>query len=132
HHPFHSEPVEIIRHLRRLTSDCVVVKLRDEVQIALPAWMLDPVCCQQLTEEAQPRIAVSALCDLRALVDSQSWLVSARLARPSREASRATGGDDAQPQGVSTDATDLDVRPPRDVADVPGTRATPMRRPDRP
>ncbi len=61
-------------------SHCVVIKLRDDVQVAVPTWMLDPVCCQQLTDEAQPRSAISALRALRALIDSQSWLVTTRQA----------------------------------------------------
>jgi len=35
---------------------------------------LDPLACAQLTDEARPRIAVSALCDLRALLDQQPLL----------------------------------------------------------
>jgi hypothetical protein len=112
HHPFHGEAVEIIRRLRRSTSDCVVVKLRDEVQIAVPAWMLDPVCCQQFNDEAQPRIAVSALCELRALIDSQSWLATPCRGETGPGAPQATGGDDARPQRGSSDATDPDIRPP--------------------
>jgi hypothetical protein len=47
--------------------------------------MLDPVCCQQLTEEAQARIAVSALCELRELIDNQSWLATPREVEASEE-----------------------------------------------
>jgi len=132
HHPFHGEPAEIIRRLRRSTSDCLVIKLRDEVQVAVPSWMLDPVCCQQLTDEAQPRIAVAALRALRALVDSQSWLTLPRVVETSRDAPRATGGDDARPPRASTDATDPDVRPSRGLAGTPGSRTAPMPRLDRP
>src|SRR5439155_9075131 len=66
HHPFHGEHVEIVRRLRRYTADCVVIKLADDVQVAVPTWMLDPVVCQQLTDEAHPRLSVAALRDLRA------------------------------------------------------------------
>ena len=74
HHPFHGESVAIVRRLRRYTAECVVITLADEVQVAVPAWMLDPLACAQLTDEARPRIAVSALCDLRALLDQQPLL----------------------------------------------------------
>jgi len=52
----------------------VVITLADDVQVAVPTWMLDPLACAQLTDEARPRIAVSALCDLRALLDQQPLL----------------------------------------------------------
>jgi hypothetical protein len=52
----------------------MVIRLADDVQVAVPTWMLDPVACAQLTDEARPRISVSALHDLRALLDQQSRL----------------------------------------------------------
>src|SRR3990172_8271468 len=64
HHPFHGEQVEIVRRLRRYTADCVVIKLADDVQVAVPTWMLDPLACQQLADEGRPRISVAALHDL--------------------------------------------------------------------
>jgi hypothetical protein len=94
------------------------------VQIAVPGWMLDPVHCQQLTEEARPRVAVAALCALRALVDSQSGLAAT--------SPDATGGDDAGPPRGSPDAAEADVRPPRGVAQPSRGRATPMCRPGQP
>jgi len=109
HRPFHGEQVEIIRRLRRYTTDCLVIKLRDDVQVAVPSWMLDPVCCQQLTEEVRPRIAVSALGELRELVDSQPWRLTTRLVETSRGAPRDTGGDDARPHRAATAATGADV-----------------------
>ena len=76
HHPFHGEPVEIVRRLRRYTADCVVIRLADDVQVAVPTWMLDPLVCQQLTDEARPRISVSALRDLRGWLDGQPLLAA--------------------------------------------------------
>ncbi|HEY5547012.1 MAG TPA: hypothetical protein VIK50_13255 [Gemmatimonadaceae bacterium] len=52
----------------------MVITLADDVEVAIPTWMLDPLACAQLTDEARPRIAVSALRDLRALLDQQSLL----------------------------------------------------------
>ena len=46
HHPFHGEPIAIVRRLRRYTTDCVVIALADDVQVAVPTWMLDPLACQ--------------------------------------------------------------------------------------
>jgi hypothetical protein len=44
-------------------TDCVVIKLADDVQVAVPTWMLDALACQQLTDEARPRISMAALHD---------------------------------------------------------------------
>ena len=125
HHPFHGEPVEIVRRLRRYTANCVVIKLADDVQVAVPAWMLDPLACQQLTDEGRPRIAVAALHDLRALLDSQHGLVT-NTTVTNQDGSPHAGGDDARPHGASTAATEADVRPTRPVADAPGFGSTPM------
>jgi hypothetical protein len=124
-HPFHGEPVEIVRRLRRYTADCVVIKLADDVQVAVPTWMLDPLACQQLTDEVRPRIAVAALHDLRALLDSQPFVVPIA-AVANHEGSQHGGGDDAQPDRASTAATNADVRPTRTVAGTPGARSKPV------
>ena len=47
HHPFFGQTVEIVRWLRRQTSESLLVKLPDGVQIAIAAWMLDPLACSQ-------------------------------------------------------------------------------------
>jgi hypothetical protein len=49
----------------------VVITLADDVQVAVPTWMLDPLACARLADEARPRISVSALCDLRALIEME-------------------------------------------------------------
>ena len=126
HHPFHGEPVEIVRRLRRYTAECVVITLADDVQGAVPTWMLDPVACQQLTDEAHPRLSVAALSELRALLDSQPVVVTTTTAI-NPVGSQQPGGDDARPDRASTGTTDVDVRPTRTVADTPGSgsRAVP-------
>src|SRR5205823_2097414 len=117
HHPFHGEHVEIVRRLRRYTADCVVIKLADDVQVAVPTWMLDPLACQQLTDEVRPRISVAALHDLRALLDSQRFVVTVTTVTTHEESQHAEG-DDARPHRASTGATDAHVRPTRAVADA--------------
>jgi hypothetical protein len=109
HHPVHGEHVEIVRGLRRYTTDCLVIKLRDDVQVAVPSWMLDPVSCQQLTDEARPRIAVSALSELRELVDSRPWLLTTRQVETSQATPRDRGGDDARAHRAATTATSADI-----------------------
>jgi hypothetical protein len=119
HHPFHGEHVEIVRRLRRYTADCVVITLADDVQVAVPTWMLDPLVCQQLTDEEHPRLSVAALSELRALLDSQPVVVTTAIAI-APTGSQQAGGDDARPERASTGTTDADVRPTRTVADIPG------------
>jgi hypothetical protein len=46
------------------------------VHLAVPAWMLDPVLCGRLRYEAQPCLSVSALIELRELLDGQPLLAS--------------------------------------------------------
>ena len=108
HHPYHGEHVEIVRRLRRYTADCVVIQLADDVQVAVPTWMLDPLVCQQLTDEVRPRISVAALHDLRALLDSQHGVVTITTVTNS-DGSPHAGGDDARPHRASTAATEADV-----------------------
>ena len=72
--------------------------------------MLDPLACAQLADEARPRISVSALRELRALLDSQPVVVTTTAAI-NPEGSQQAGGDDARPDRASTGTTDADVRP---------------------
>ena len=97
----------------------MVIKLADDVQVAVPTWMLDPLVCQQLTDEEHPRLSVVALRDLRALLDSQPVVVTTTTAI-NPEGSQQAGGDDARPDRASTRTTDANVRATRTVADTPG------------
>ena len=125
HHPFHGEHVTVVRRLRRYATDCVVITLADDVQVAVPTWMLDPLACQQLTDEAHPRIAVSALRDLRALVDGQPLL--ATVARAHRRGTvPPIGGEDARPDGTSTAPANVDLRRSRPVAEALDSGSTPV------
>ena len=69
HHPFFGQTVEIVRWLRRQTSESLVVKLPDGVQIAMAAWMLAPLACRQLQDAPTPRVSVDALLALRDVLD---------------------------------------------------------------
>src|SRR6266436_1356057 len=68
HHPLYDVEITVIRYLRRTsTTPVVIVRCPDRLQIAIPEWMLSPVACGRLSEEAQPRIVLSALLALRRL-----------------------------------------------------------------
>jgi hypothetical protein len=62
--------VKVVRALRSLRDEIDIVQLPDGFQIAVPRWMLDPVICSQLPKEAKPRVALTALFRLAALVRS--------------------------------------------------------------
>jgi hypothetical protein len=74
HHPFFGQTVEIVRWLRRQTSESLVVKLPDGIQIAIAAWMLDPLACRQLYDAPAPRFSVDALLALRDVLDHSRLL----------------------------------------------------------
>jgi hypothetical protein len=91
YHPFSGEEVEIMRRFRRYTAESVLVKiLQNGLQVAVPAWMLDAAACAHLRDDTQPCVALAALLELRALLDSQPWL-----------ASSAYSGDREQPDRSS-------------------------------
>jgi hypothetical protein len=56
--------------------------------------MLNPLLCEQLKEEARPRIAIEALLELRQILDLQPGLISFHQNRCCAESS--SGGHDAQ------------------------------------
>lgn len=96
YHPFYCTEVQVIRYLRRMTSPILVVKLPDGRQLAIPEWMLNPLVCEQLKQEVEPRIAIAALQQLRQLIDIQPLLTS--LVAPRDHAESPAGGLHAQKQ----------------------------------
>jgi hypothetical protein len=69
HHPFYGTEVEVVRALRRFDEESFVVKLPEGLQIAVPAWMLDPVYCSQLPQRDHPLIALEALLALAEVIE---------------------------------------------------------------
>ena len=59
----------MVRALRRFDEESFVVKLPEGHQIAVPAWMLDPVFCSQLPQHDQPLIALEALLELAEFIE---------------------------------------------------------------
>ena len=62
----------MIRRLRACENPVVVVQIEEGLNIALPCWMLDATCCETMVLEAQSRICVNALIQLRDLIDRQA------------------------------------------------------------
>ena len=59
----------MVRALRRFDEESFVVKLPEGLQIAVPAWMLDPVFCGQLPQRDHPVVALEALLELAEFVE---------------------------------------------------------------
>jgi len=111
-HAFYGAEVEVIRHLRRSESAILIVRLPGGAQVAVPEWMLLPQVCDRLLIEAEPRISVDALIDLRALIDAQ------RLKNTSKEdccAESPSGGQDAQQRRPEPTAAQVTFRGRRDL-----------------
>jgi hypothetical protein len=126
HHPFYGQTVEVVRWLRRQTSDSLIIKLPDGLPIAVPSWMLDPVACSEIRDATEPLISCAALIALRQLIDAHD-LLSAQTA-PIAGVSQAKGACDAQepsrspsPSDQSTlcQSSDLDTAPGRQTPGVP-------------
>ena len=71
HHPFYGAEVEVIRALRRCTQEVLIIQVPVGFQIAIPAWMLDPIHCGALPQEARPRLSLAALEQLLELLRAQ-------------------------------------------------------------
>ena len=61
----------MVRVLRRDGEEVFTVKVPAGFQLALPGWMLDPIYCGGLPQEARPRVSLAALLELEALMASQ-------------------------------------------------------------
>ena len=71
HHPFCGCEVEVVRTLHRSGAEVVMVKVPGGVERAIPSWMLDPIQCRELPQEAHPRVSLAALLELLGLIQSQ-------------------------------------------------------------
>lgn len=118
-HPFYGVEVEVVRHLRRIESEVLIVRLPGGTQIALPEWMLTPQICDRMTHEDRPGIAIDALLDLRRLIDAQH-IKNATQDRSCAES--ASGGQDAQ-QRSDRGAAQAALRGGRDLDRASGLDA---------
>ena len=67
----------MVRWWRRQTSDSVIIALPDDVEMAIPSWMLDPVACHQMKDTCAPSVSTDALLALDELLKSSGVLRSA-------------------------------------------------------
>jgi len=124
-----------------MDSEVLIVRLPTGAQIALPKWMLIPELCDRLSYEDRPRVGITALLELRRIIDDQRM---ERALDGHGCAESASGGQDAEHQGESDRAAaqaavrgrgDLDRASgihagtlPRAVAPVFGKRSQQRRR----
>jgi len=111
-HPFCGVEVEIVRHLRRIDSVILIIRLPGGAQIAIPDWMLSPQVCDRFTNEAEPRVSIDALFDLRRLIDAH------HLGKASKDhgcAESPLGGKNAQQRKSVQVATQAALRRRRDL-----------------
>lgn len=113
HHLFYDTEVEVVRYLRRTNPGILVVRLPAGPQLAVPEWMLSPLVCEQLKEEAEPRIAIAALQELRQLIDIQPLLTS--VSELLDRAESPVGGPHAQPQEYGPSPAETPLRDRRDL-----------------
>jgi hypothetical protein len=108
HHPFFGQEVEILHPFPALSSTHWIVRLQEGLRIAVPTWMLDAIFCDQLKEEASPRVAVFALLSLSDLLDHQELLSKAESCSSSHQ---MKGGSDAtEREDTFKDATNSPLR----------------------
>jgi len=82
------------------------------MQVAVPDWMLNPQVCDRFTNEAEPRVSIDALFELRRLIDGQ------RLGKTPKDrgcAESPSGGKNAQQRKSVRVATQAALRGRRDL-----------------
>jgi hypothetical protein len=104
---------------RSENRDCVTGAAGDRLQIAIPEWMLSPVACGRLSDEAQPRIVLSALLALRRLLDEHAPATG----KYSR-AKSSRGGEHAREEPTNDTAVAASVTPGPDLDSIARERSS--------
>jgi len=102
----------VIRHLTRTELPILIIRLPGGGQIAVRDWMLNPKVCDRFTNEAEPRVSMDALFELRRLIDAH------RLGTPPEDpgcAESPIGGKNAQQRKASRVAAQTALRGRRDL-----------------
>jgi len=116
-HPFYGVEVEVVRQLRKLDSEILIIRLPEGAQVAIPDWMLSPQVCDRFTNEAEPRISIDALFDLRRLIDAHDL----RKAHEDHSCAKSpSGGKNAQQRKSVQVATQAPLRGRRDLDGASG------------
>ena len=118
-HPLYGIEVEVIRYLRRIDSVILIVRLPGGSQIAVPDWMLVQEVCDRFTFEAEPRISIDALFDLRRMIDAHCF---GKTPKDRGCAESPSGGKNAQQRKSVGVATQAALRGRRDLDRASGIR----------
>jgi hypothetical protein len=70
YHPLYGHEVEIIQRKRYGDEVYFLVKLFDNTQVFLPAWMTDEMACHRCVVRDAPICSVTALVQLRQFLDT--------------------------------------------------------------
>jgi hypothetical protein len=70
-HPLFGQEVYVVRRVKSREEPSVIVQGERDLRLMVPCWMLSEGCCEEMAVEEEPRIAVEALAELRALIDAQ-------------------------------------------------------------
>jgi len=68
-HPLHCKDVAILKELNFSSEKVYLIKLFDNTETHLPAWMTDPQYCDLCHVQDKPACSLSALRELRKLVN---------------------------------------------------------------
>ncbi len=73
-HPLHGQAVAVVCRGAFGMLRCLVGPGAPDRLVSIPAWMLDPVSCAGMRVEAEPRVSMSALEELRCLLEESRAL----------------------------------------------------------
>jgi hypothetical protein len=73
-HPLHGQAVEVVCRGAFGMLRCLVGASTSDRLVSIPAWMLDPVTCAGMRAGAEPHVSISALEELRCLLDESRAL----------------------------------------------------------
>ena len=125
-HPLHSQAVEVVCRGAKGMVRCLVGTGAPNRLVSIPVWMLDPVSCAAMRAEAEPRVSMGALEELRCLLDESGALDTEQKLRAmtadEEEAPTQTLCSNGSRRPPTTDPTRVGVRrraralPPQPVA----------------
>ncbi len=85
YHPLYGQEIGVVRRYPSRNSDGYLIEWPDGSRRAIPGWMLDPISCAKVRCMKEPILALSALCSLRLLLDSQPFISTSTCATISGE-----------------------------------------------
>jgi len=72
-HPLYSQQVQVVNELNFAAGKVYTIKLFDNIETHLPAWMTDPEYCRSCCLQERPQCSLAALRKLRALLNELAF-----------------------------------------------------------